>query len=302
MMHESDADVKASQPQRQSPIFNDWAEGHGLAHLKDSIPIAPRLADVFNKQVEISQIIREGLSAVHAPGQRLTQDWESIALNGIDSKLARFKENLPPVMRLKQWSSLLEPVQPHLAALHMLWHSSRISLMYPFLHLSTLKGNDDSSTMTSDGPEKACIESVERIVAILKRFRAQHSLSNGSLIFVHGVIAAVNTILTLTRNGRDLQSMAYLPDLELALQEISSTWAIAGHALSRLRILLSAMHNATAPTLPPQIEDEPLGFELGPISDTSDLDNGGSQIAQILDWDYLFAMPSDAFHNSDVIP
>ncbi|KAI4602593.1 hypothetical protein KJ359_007809 [Pestalotiopsis sp. 9143b] len=248
-MHESDADVKASQPQRQSPIFNNWAEGHGLAHLKDSIPIAPRLADVFNKQVEISQIIREGLSAVHAPGQRLTQDWESIALNGIDSKLARFKENLPPVMRLKQWSSLLEPVQPHLAAL-----------------------------------------------------QAQHGLSNGSLIFVHGIIAAVNTILTLTRGGRDLQSKTYLPDLELALQEISSTWAIAGHALSRLRILLSTMHNETTPTLPSQIKDAPLGFDLEALNDMSDLDNGGSQIAQILDWDYLFAMPSDAFHNSDFIP
>lgn len=174
--------------------------------------------------------------------------------------------------------------------------------MYPFLHLSTFNGNDDSSTMTSDSPEMACIESVERIIAILKRFRAQHSLSNGSLIFVHGVIAAVNTILTLTRNGRDLQSKTYLPDLELALQEMSSTWAIAGHALSRVRILLSAMHNETAPTLPSQIKDTPLGFDLEPLHDTSDLDNGGSQIAQILDWDYLFAMPSDAFHDSDFIP
>jgi hypothetical protein len=88
-----------------------------MVHLQDSIPIAPRLADVFNKQVEISQIIREGLAAIHAPGQRLSQDWKSIALNEIDSKLARFKENLPPSMRLKQWSSLLEPVQAHLAAL-----------------------------------------------------------------------------------------------------------------------------------------------------------------------------------------
>ncbi|ETS87475.1 hypothetical protein PFICI_01303 [Pestalotiopsis fici W106-1] len=300
MMHESDADVKPSEPQRQDPIFNDWAEGHGLVFLKDIIPIAPRLAEVFNKQVEISQIIREGLSAVHAPGQRLSQDWKSIALNEIDSKLARFRENLPPAMRLKQWSSLLEPVQPHLAALHMLWHSSRISLFYPFLNLSALTdGAENTTPIAADGPEKACLESVERMIAILKRFKAQHSLQNAPLIFVHGVIAAVNTIITLTRRGHNQQGNLHLPDLDLVLQEMSSTWVIAVHALSRLRKLLSAMEEEVVPNTVSQRQETLSGFDLELPTDISDF-GGDSQIAQILDWDYLFAMPSDGFSNNNV--
>jgi hypothetical protein len=102
---------------RQIPIYNSWVDGHGFSHLKDAIPVTPKLADVFNKQVEISKVIRKGLFAIHSLGQLVTDEWAEIFLNEIDATFTRFKGILLPEMRLKQWTYLSEPIQPHLAAL-----------------------------------------------------------------------------------------------------------------------------------------------------------------------------------------
>ncbi|KAI1847281.1 hypothetical protein JX265_013994 [Neoarthrinium moseri] len=236
MMHESDGDVKSSKPQQQDPIFNNWAEGHGLTHLMDELPVTPRLADVFNKQVEVSRIVRQGLNAIHS--SRQAPDWADVAINEIVTRLVRFKDQLPPLMRLREWMSFSEPVQPHLAALHMLWHSSRISLICPFLNVSNLQRSRLGSVAAVDLGE-ACVESVERIIVILRRFESQHGLRHAPILFVHGAIAAANTILTLARCESKSPDRPHFAELELALQEMSATWDIAGHALTKLRELIS---------------------------------------------------------------
>jgi hypothetical protein len=86
--------------------------------LEVELPVLPRLTDVFNKQIEICQVIREGLRVVYSPtGRGSAYQWPEIALNEIHAKLARFKDNLPAEMRLKEWTTMSETIQPHLAVL-----------------------------------------------------------------------------------------------------------------------------------------------------------------------------------------
>jgi hypothetical protein len=77
------------------------------------------------------------------------------------------------------------------------------------------------------------------MIPILKRYNDQYGLRQAPLVFIHGVIAAVNTMTALDRYGIKKLDNSYLPDLERALVEMAPTWAIAGQALNRLRGLLS---------------------------------------------------------------
>jgi hypothetical protein len=107
----------ANKPlRRQGSIYNAWARERGLRHLEVQLPVHPRLTDVFNKQIEIGQIIREGLRVVYSPARGADQ-WPEVALNEVNARLARFKDSLPAEMRLKEWSAMSEPIQPQLAAL-----------------------------------------------------------------------------------------------------------------------------------------------------------------------------------------
>ncbi|KAH8886295.1 hypothetical protein GQ53DRAFT_769525 [Thozetella sp. PMI_491] len=214
---------------RQHIIFNTWLDRRGLEHLKTPTPVIPRITPVFNKQIEIGYIIQEGLSILYSPSSDINSQWAAIALNEVEVKLSRFVENLPTEMRLKEWTSLSEPVQPHLASLHMFFHSTRLCMNRPFLRASAEQAELDIGTKSA-----------------LMILPATHGLRHAPLIFVHGAIVAFNTIVSLAR----------LPALELALKEMSTTWAIAGIMLGRLKGLLSHPHRNTPHEM--QFIEEPM--------------------------------------------
>lgn len=123
----------------------------------------------------------------------------------------------------------------------MLWHSTRISIHHPFLRRNGSPEHPaDGKSTAHDLSAKACLQSVERITYILKRFQAQYGLRYAPLVFVQGVIASVNTIVSLAYHRPDAPSDANLPMLEVALEEMASTWNVANEALIRLRSLLAS--------------------------------------------------------------
>ncbi|KAH7028201.1 fungal-specific transcription factor domain-containing protein [Microdochium trichocladiopsis] len=264
-MHELDSDVEPSRPKPQEPIFRDWLLERGLGHLHEQTPVVPKYTLVFNKQIEIGTIIREGLTMLYSPKRWSTTGDQpaNLSLSTINAKLLRFKEHLPAEMRLKEWTSLSELVPPHLAVMHVLYHSTLIAFNRPFLHIGQPRPTEEPSSISrssgSSEPAHMCIESAERILHILKRFKAQHELRNAPLTLVHGAISAVSALLAVysLRGGPGMQQLgdqSTAANLETATQsgavhdntttlvnafsmllgDLQSTWPIAGKALQRL--------------------------------------------------------------------
>jgi len=95
---------------------------------------------------------------------------------------------------------------------------------------------------------RLCDASVEMIVAILRRFGAQHSLQNAPFVFVHGAIIAADAARSLSswrradggseNNSRIPDTETVLPILESMLVDLSSAWSIAQDACNELRMIM----------------------------------------------------------------
>ncbi|KAK5199340.1 hypothetical protein LTR92_001814 [Exophiala xenobiotica] len=96
-----------------------------------------------------------------------------------------------------------------------------------------------------------CEDSVETIVGILRRFSVQHTLKNAPLIFVYGLIAAIDASLAMTpgRVPEDgphpLPVEAVLLAMDTMLLELSHSWRIAGDARNGLRDRLQQVQMET---------------------------------------------------------
>lgn len=130
----------------------------------------------------------------------------------------------------------------------MLYYSTLVSLNRPFIKLQFSKNTGSTDDSTPTGPTKICLESVERMTVIFRRFRAQYGLRNAPLAFVHGAIAAGNTILSLaavqvggSTNTNTIAIIPGLSDFESFLKDMQETWQIAGQMLERLRAARSSM-------------------------------------------------------------
>ncbi|KAJ9495054.1 hypothetical protein H2202_009529 [Exophiala xenobiotica] len=98
---------------------------------------------------------------------------------------------------------------------------------------------------------EAVYNSVETIVGILRRFSVQHTLKNAPLIFVYGLIAAIDASLAMTpgRVPEDgphpLPVEAVLLAMDTMLLELSHSWRIAGDARNGLRDRLQQVQMET---------------------------------------------------------
>ncbi|KAK7890308.1 hypothetical protein LTR67_008194 [Exophiala xenobiotica] len=96
-----------------------------------------------------------------------------------------------------------------------------------------------------------CEDSVETVVGILRRFSVQHTLKNAPLIFVYGLIAAIDASLAMA-SGRvpedgphPLPGEAVLLAMDTMLLELSHSWRIAGDARNGLRDRLQQVQMET---------------------------------------------------------
>lgn len=126
----------------------------------------------------------------------------------------------------------------------MLYHTALISLNRPFL----ASGQRDTGSLSpalakivSDATS-ICEASADIILSILNRFKAQHGLRVAPLSFVHCAIMAVEATLGVVKINVDSPSVTddpALPALDAALEDMSYTWEIAGHAREGLQSLFA---------------------------------------------------------------
>lgn len=120
----------------------------------------------------------------------------------------------------------------------MLYHTARISLNRPFMS-PTPESNVSKESL------KICDISADIIVSIVRRFKAQHSLRNCPLVFVHGSIKAVDAILAAALHqdcNTPITKDTSLLALDAALAEMSNAWILAGQARKGLQDLLNTKY------------------------------------------------------------
>ncbi|KIW17243.1 hypothetical protein PV08_04434 [Exophiala spinifera] len=169
--------------------------------------------------------------------------------NKLNARLLGWYNSLPSELRWSRWTSNNEPLDPGVATTHVLYHIVRLVLNRPLLavHHHSPHLQLAAARQASD----ICVDSVETIVGILRRYRAQHTLMNAPLVFVHGVITAADTTLLIDstksqNHDTDLKDKdSVLPFLDVLLSELSYSWTVAGHARDGLRNRLQQMHTAT---------------------------------------------------------
>ncbi|XXG95528.1 hypothetical protein Hte_001792 [Hypoxylon texense] len=243
-MHENDADVDTSEPLPQDPpVWDNWLISHGMDFLKTIRPAGPKLALLFNQQVELGRIIHDMLSNVFAPKRKnatKSKRWTTAILQQLNARLLAWHEALPGDMRWKKWFTNKDRLQPNVTVLHTLYHSTRICLNLPFITTiepHTLHQEQTAISNSISECIKICKSSAEEIAGILERFKSQHTLGNAPVILVQGAIVAANAILITSRiSGTSVSLMedTPFPNLDEALNEMSVSWSLASDARVRL--------------------------------------------------------------------
>jgi hypothetical protein len=130
----------------------------------------------------------------------------------------------------------------------MLYHSARLSLNRPFITPSLLPGSSPMTVTTqsklSTQSMAICSDAISIILTLLARFRAQHSLRQAPLIFVHGITMAIDVTLASARQESSSGSTVLLndtnlPTLDAALEELAYAWPLAREAKTKFRSVLS---------------------------------------------------------------
>ncbi|KAF6818769.1 transcription factor [Colletotrichum sojae] len=257
-MHETDGDMNISEPlPNEPPIWDNWLSAHDLSSLKTMRPDGdgPGLTPVFNQEIELARIIHDMLSTTFAPKKQKdakARRWTEISLNKLNARLVAWHEALPADMRWKKWWTNKDVLQPNVAILHVLYHSTRICLNLPFL--ASVGPNPSISDETSNNPlavsYRICKTAAESLSDVIQRFRGQHTLGNAPILFVGGSVIAMNAIMVTLRHQGGGSGPApsvkdtLLPFLYEALGELAPSWSLAGEARLRFRSALNKQQHA----------------------------------------------------------
>jgi hypothetical protein len=203
---------------------------------------------------------QQSSSAKGADRKKSSQRWTEVSINELNTRFWRWLNTLPASCRWNRWGSNMEPVYLNIAALQfvsllvpefltlttksMLYHTALISLNRPFLASSQgdTGGLSPALAKIVSDATSICEASADTVLSILNRFKAQHGLRVAPLSFVHGAVMAVEATLGVVKLDVDslpVTDDSALPALKAALEDMSCTWEIAGHARKGLQSLFA---------------------------------------------------------------
>ncbi|KAL3428519.1 transcription factor [Phlyctema vagabunda] len=182
-----------------------------------SIAMSPAPFSVIEKQYELARIIDDLMASTRCKRAE-HPSWQSV--ERLNVRLCAWHESLPTQLRWNRWTSSLDDIDLGVAGLHMLYHTTRISLNRSFLR-------SKKASAWVEASQNLCSASVELVVSILQRYRAQHSLRRAPLIFVHGTIIAADVLLRTSPSGLPVLDRGCLSVLEDALAQLAYSWDLA---------------------------------------------------------------------------
>ncbi|KAK8233202.1 fungal-specific transcription factor domain-containing protein [Phyllosticta capitalensis] len=161
-------------------------EDDGMVEGVDRLPDLPEMAPwlpaglefesalpSFQSLVELAKIIQRMLTK-YAVGADV--------LDSLNLDLHRWQESLPDSLKWNKWATT--NLYPHVAVLHLILNSVRLRL-----NLDVAVSSPSSRVM--------CLSSIGNIIALIRKYRAQHGLKKASLIFVYGIVQAATGITML---------------------------------------------------------------------------------------------------------
>ncbi|KAK5458234.1 hypothetical protein LTS15_004314 [Exophiala xenobiotica] len=209
---------------------------------------------LLQKQAQLGKVIEEIQCQSHFSTRKplcQSASWIEAVYSKLNARLLGWYDSLPGELRWSRWSSNLDTLEPDLATLHVMYQTTRLRLNRPLLGR---KRPGISSKHRSNAICQAfdmCEDSVETIAGILRRFSVQHTLKNAPLVFVYGLIAAIDASLAMA-SGRvpedgahPLPGEAVLLAMDTMLLELSHSWRIAGDARNGLRDRLQQVQRET---------------------------------------------------------
>lgn len=236
------------------------------SNIENSVIPHPLSDSLLKKHIELAKIIDDIQALMYNPMQQQTKRWTATSLTQLNTRLCGWYDSLPSKLRWKKWGSCFEEVDVGIAALHMLYHATRISLNRHFLQtnnqLTSSATMSAASTIASDSAN-ICLVSADLIVSILHRYKTQYTLKNAPLVFVYGTIVAADVSLNTIQyrgDGTPVLENTNLPALDSALNELAYSWELAGNAKIGLQKIQDELHmkvpEATEDNCPSFVFDE----------------------------------------------
>ncbi|KPM42497.1 hypothetical protein AK830_g4036 [Neonectria ditissima] len=211
-----------------------------LPDLPEMIPWLPAGADVsqmhetgsrgrsersmacFSEHIRLSKFIEGVLCTLFSSKFRAHELSGLSPIDNLDLSLCRWQESLPDCIKWNRWEPPSAPLLPSVAALFILFNSTRIAL-----HLDRI--NESSSSEQAQSISRSvCASSAQDVVALVRHYRTQHGLDHAPLMFIYGIVQAHRAMKALEVTP---QEATYLVQ---SLDECCVAWGLAVEARAHL--------------------------------------------------------------------
>src|SRR6187402_2555155 len=167
----------------------------------------------------------------------------------------------------------------------MLYHTTRLALNGQFIQPSIFRDSTYPTTPEAPTSHSAdiCLVSIDLIISILQRYKAQYTLRTCPLVFVHGAIIAADVSLSTSQSPDRLSisENTNLPLLEAALEDLSYSWPLAGEAkmgLQKLKHSILWQHPGLGEDNSPTLGFDQESLEMIPTPGKPDHDFNGLEV------------------------
>ncbi|EKG20339.1 hypothetical protein MPH_02353 [Macrophomina phaseolina MS6] len=209
--------------------------------------------------MSLSRIYEKIMTNLYAPKPLLRGPQKIPFLSSCILELKTWFYDLPPEMRIDR--AFRNPVCPQVYTTHMVYHTSYIILMQPFL---VRPRNSSQTTAAAARPENhaitkkadaICYEASRQLVLVARKYRqAYGSFRKSPITATHCTLSAALVLLRLARQNNDggdsaktisAKDIRMIEDCLQVLKELSTAWNIAKKIRDSLVKLYQQLRSAS---------------------------------------------------------
>ncbi|RSM15188.1 hypothetical protein CDV31_005122 [Fusarium ambrosium] len=180
-----------------------------------------RLITSFSEHILLSKTIERILCTLFSRKSVASGETGLTLTDDLDLELCRWQESLPDCIKWNRWETPTTSLLPSVAALYILFNSTRI-----VLHLDRVSA--DASSQSQSVSRTVCTSAAQDVVCLVRQYRAQHGLEHAPLIFIYGIVQAHRAMRALDMTPHEA---TYLVQ---SLDECCVAWGLAVQARAHL--------------------------------------------------------------------
>ncbi|KAM5359940.1 hypothetical protein ACJZ2D_014089 [Fusarium nematophilum] len=225
-LYEAAGEVEHAESLPDFPHMAPWLPaGVDLSRMLEpgSIGRRERLITSFSEHILLSKLIERILCTLFSRKSTATRLDGLSPTDNLDLDLCRWQESLPDCIKWNRWEPPTTSLLPSVAALHILFNSTRIAL-----HLDRINPNTASPDQAQTISRSVCTSAAQDVVHLVRHYRTQHGLEHAPLIFIYGIVQAHRAMRALDITP---QEATYLVQ---SLDECCVAWGLAVQARAHL--------------------------------------------------------------------